>query len=69
MSDDSGVDSMFRFRLERVVDATKRYRKMKRRQRVRLDSMESKRDTAWRRSRRRDMTGGGGKVRRRRQLD
>jgi hypothetical protein len=67
MSDDSGVDSMFRFRLERVVDATKRYRKMKRRQRVRLDSMESKRDTAWRRSRRRDMIEEG-KVRRRRQL-
>jgi hypothetical protein len=65
MPDDSGVDSMFRFRLERVVDAMKRYRKMKRRQRVRLDSMESKRDTAWRRSRRRDMTGEG-KVRRRR---
>jgi hypothetical protein len=67
MSDDSGVDSMFRFRLERVVDATKRYRNMKRRQRVCLDSMESKRDTAWRRSRRRDMIEEG-KVRRRRQL-
>jgi hypothetical protein len=43
------VDSMFWFRLERGDDGTKRCRKMKRRQRACLGSMERKRDTArWR---------------------
>jgi hypothetical protein len=37
-----GVDSMFRFHLKRRGDGMKRYRKMNRRQRTRLDSIERK---------------------------
>jgi hypothetical protein len=57
-----GADSMLEFRLERGDDEMKRYRKMKQRQRARLDSMERKHDTArWRDDvgRRRGSTGEG----------
>jgi hypothetical protein len=43
------ANSMFRFRLERGDDGTKRCQKMKRRQRAHLGSMGRKRDTVWRR--------------------
>jgi hypothetical protein len=39
-----GADSMLQFRLERGGDRMKHYRKMKRRQRARLDSIERNRD-------------------------
>jgi hypothetical protein len=64
------VDSILRFQLERGGDGMKHCRKMKRRQRVRLDSMGRKRDTLWRRDnvgRRRGSTKEG-KGRRRCQL-
>jgi hypothetical protein len=41
------ADSMLRFQLERGDDMMKYYRKMKRRQRARLDSMGRKRDKTW----------------------
>jgi hypothetical protein len=46
VADDSIVNSILRIRLKRGGDMMKHWRKMKRRQRVRLGSMESKRDTA-----------------------
>jgi hypothetical protein len=45
VADGDGADSILQFRLERGCDMTKYYRKMKWRQRARLDSMERKRDT------------------------
>jgi hypothetical protein len=46
MADDGDVDSMLQFQSERGGDGMKRYRKIKRRQRTRLGSMERKHDTA-----------------------
>jgi hypothetical protein len=40
-----GADSILQFQLGRGDDKTKRYRKIKRRQRAHLGSVESKRDT------------------------
>jgi hypothetical protein len=44
---DGGADSILQFWLERGDDWMKRYRKMKRSQRVHLDSMRRKCDTTW----------------------
>jgi hypothetical protein len=62
VADGGGVDSMIRFQLERRDDGMKKCRKMKRRQRVCLDSMGWKRDMVWWRDnigRRRGGTGKG----------
>jgi hypothetical protein len=45
MADDSGANLMLQFWLERGSGWTKRYQKIKRRQRARLASMKRKRDT------------------------
>jgi hypothetical protein len=44
-----GADSMLQFQLDGRGGETKRCQKMKMRQQTRLDSMERKRDIAWRR--------------------
>jgi hypothetical protein len=46
MAGDGDVNSMLQFQSERGGDGTKRYRKIKWRQRTRLGSMERKHDTA-----------------------
>jgi hypothetical protein len=47
--DDSGIDLILRFQLERGCDGMKRCRKIKQMQRARLDSIGMKRDTVrWR---------------------
>jgi hypothetical protein len=69
MAVDGDMDSMLRFWLERGDDGMKRCRKMKWRQRARLDSMGRKRETVrWQGdvSRRRGGTGEGKGRRRRR---
>jgi hypothetical protein len=62
-----GTDSMLRFQLERGGDGSKRYQKMKRRQRARLGSMGRKRDTTRWRDDVGQRRGGVGEGKRRRQ--
>jgi hypothetical protein len=49
VGDNSGVDSMLQFLLERGSDMTKHYRNIKQRHRAHLGSMGRKRDTERRR--------------------